>query len=243
MNILICTIVRNEMKFLDKWYTQIKEMVTSFKDDNFSLTVFENDSTDGSFQKIASYDWSFLANFSIITCKLNSPYYFGGKHPQRVANLAFCRNKAIYQFPFLNDVSHILFFETDVECSLDVKDKIIHHEKHYGKKMDVFCGKSVHPGTENIYDSWGTRKTPNQTDWKDADGQTAGFEPMWSVFNCFVIYNAEPIKKGITFGGFNERLGIPDCDTVVLCENFRKAGYDKIYWDTNLHVTHTVNEV
>lgn len=246
MNILICSIIRNEIKFLDKWHAQIKAIVETFKEDSISLSVFENDSTDGSFAKMASYDWSFLSNYVLSSNKLNAPYFFGGKHPQRVQLLGQCRNRAIYQFPFVKDVSHVLFIEADIEYTTETADKIIHHEKYYGKKLDVFTPKSVHagrPGPNNIYDSWGTRKTQNQTDWKDEDGQNGGFEPMWAVFNCFALYNAEPIKKGIAFGGYNERLAIPDCDPVVLCENFRKAGYDQIYWDTNLEVAHTVNEV
>jgi hypothetical protein len=246
MNVLICSIIRNEAKFLDTWHAQIKEIATSFKDDSISLSVFENDSTDGSFAKIAAYDWSFLSNYVIASTKLNAPCFVGGKSPLRVELLAQCRNRCIFQFPFLRDVSHVLFVEADVTYTLDVADKIIHHEKYYGKKLDVFTPKSVHadrPGPNNIYDSWGTRKGPNQTDWKDEDGQTGGFEPMWAVFNCFALYSAEPIKKGIGFGGVNPRLGIPDCDPVVICENFRKAGYDQIYWDTNLEVAHTVNEI
>jgi hypothetical protein len=247
MNILICSIIRNEARFLDTWHAQIKEIATTFKDDSISLSVFENDSTDGSFAKLAAYDWSFLSNYTLTSHKLNAPFFHGGKHPQRTQLLAACRNRCISQFPFLKDVCHVLFIEADITYTIDVADKIIHHEKHYGQAFDVFTPKSVHadrPGPNNIYDSWGTRKTQNDVDWHDEyDQNTAGHTPMWAVFHCFMMLNAEPIKKSIAFGGFNERLGIPDCDPVVLCENFRKAGYDKIYWDPSLEVAHTVNEI
>jgi hypothetical protein len=245
MNILICSIIRNEAKFLDTWHSQIKEIATTFKDDSISLSVFENDSTDGSFAKIAGYDWSFLSNYVLTSTKLNAPCFIGGKHPTRVQLLAQCRNRCMYQFPFLSDVSHVLFIEADITYTIDVADKIIHHEKYYGRKFDVFTPKSVHsdrPGPDNIYDSWGTRKTDKDTDWKDEHSQVGGLAPMWAVFHCFALYRAEPIKKGISFGGFNKRLGIPDCDPVVMCENFREAGYGEIYWDTDLEVKHTVNE-
>ena len=81
MNILICTILRNESKFLDTWYAQIKQIVTTFKDDHFALSVYENDSSDGTFAKLAAYDWSFLSNHVFTSAKLNSPYFVGGKHP------------------------------------------------------------------------------------------------------------------------------------------------------------------
>jgi hypothetical protein len=238
MNVLICSIIRNESKFLDKWYEQIRRTVKSMPEVTFSLSIYENDSTDDSAVRIAGYDWSFLSSYVRTSAKLNCPYFIGGKTPARTEILAFCRNQTMYNSPFLGMMDYILFVEPDTEYSHETVEKIINHEKHYGQKLDVFCGKSVHPNSDNIYDSWGTRKTPNQTDWKDEDGQTAGFEPMWSVFNCLVLYNAEPIKKGFTFGGVNNRLNIPDCDTVVICENFRANGYDKIYWDTNLKVQH-----
>lgn len=244
MNIIICSIIRNEARFLDTWYAQIKELATSFKDDSISLSVFENDSTDGSFAKLASYDWSFLSNYVLSSTKLNAQFFHGGKHPNRTALLALCRNRCMYQFPFLSDVSHILFIEADITYTLDVADRIIHHEKHYGRTFDVLTPKSVHAdrsGPDNIYDSWGTRKTAADTDWKDEYSQVGGLAPMWAVFHCFQMIRAEPIKKGICFGGVNERLGIPDCDPVVLCENLRKAGYSEIYWDPSLEVKHTTD--
>lgn len=245
MNVLICSIIRNEARFLDTWYAQIKEIATTFKDDSFSLSVFENDSTDGSFAKLAAFDWSFLSNYTLTSNKLNSPFFHGGKHPQRVQLLAACRNRCMYQFPFFSEVSHVLFIEADITYTIDVADKIIHHEKHYGRSFDVLTPKSVHgdrPGPDNIYDSWGTRKTYKDTDWKDEYSQVGGLTPMWAVFHCFMMIRAEPLKKGVCFGGVNERLGISDCDPVVLCENLRKAGHDQIYWDPSLEVKHTINE-
>ncbi len=44
MNILISTILRNESKYIDKWYSQLREIVATQPDHSFSLSVFENDS-------------------------------------------------------------------------------------------------------------------------------------------------------------------------------------------------------
>lgn len=238
MNVLICTIVRNEARHLDRWYSQIRVMVTAHPDIGFFLSVFENDSTDGSFQKIIGYDWSVTKARILVTAQLNNPYYLGGKSPERTHNLAYCRNQTMYSFPFLKQQDYVLWVEPDTEFSPEVADRMLNHEKHYGLKLDVFTGKSVHPKTDSIYDSWGTRKTSNQSDYIDGDEGAGGFQPMWSTFSCLALYRAEPIIKGIAFGGVNDRLGRPDCDTVVICEKFRAAGYDKIYWDTNLKVTH-----
>jgi len=145
--------------------------------------------------------------------------------------------------PFLDQVDSVLWLEPDIEFAHEVIEKIIDHEKYYGVKSDVFTGKSTHPNSQGIYDSWGTRKTSEQSDWKDGDedGYTGGIMPMWSTFNCAVLYNAEPIKKGIMFSGVNPRTGQPDCDTVAIVEAFRLNGYNKIYWAPELHVTHFCN--
>ncbi len=241
MNILICSIVRNEARHLDRWYNQIKRTVEKMPEVSFFLSVFENDSNDGSSAKLASYDWSFLPSYVITTSKLNAPFFIGGKEPIRTEILAFARNQSIYHCPFLSKIDNVVFIEPDIEYSHETISTIINHEKVYGKKFDVFCGKSVHPNTDNIYDSWGTRKTKDDTDWKESDGQNWELSEWWSAFHCLVIYNAEPIKRGLAFTGINPRTQKPDCDTVNIVESFRIHGYNKIYSDSSLKVIHYCN--
>ncbi len=238
-NILISTIVRNEARYLDRWHSQIAQLVASQPQHTFTLSVFENDSADGSGGKVASYDWSFLAAFYLVSAKLNTPFFVGGKAPARVQLLADARNQSIYRFPMLALMDWVLVVEPDVAYTMEVADRIINHEHHYGKRLDVFSGKSSPPGSKGLYDSWGSRKTNAVCDWRQGDTEFDGFEPMWSTFNCLTLYRAQPIKEGHTFAGVNPRTGQPDCDTAVICENFRAAGYDQIYWDTNLRVEHS----
>ena len=240
MNILISSIVRNEAQFLHRWYAQLKSLVEGCPDIGFHLSVFENDSTDGSNKLLGLFDFSFFKSYQVTSARMNLPYFVGGKHPTRTELLAYCRNRTIYNFAYLQEMDFVLVVEPDTEFDFATIEKIVNHQKHYGQKFDVFSGKSVHPGTRNIYDSWGTRKTDHQTDWLDADGQEGGLEKMWSTFNCVVIYNAEAIKQNCNFGGINPRSGQADCDTVVICERFRAAGFTNIAWDTNLMVQHHI---
>lgn len=240
-NILISTIVRNEIKFLDLWYAQLKAMVERYKGEfNFFLSVYENDSQDGSALKLNSFDFSFFGNTRIVHERLNTPYFIGGMHPTRTMLLGAARNESIYGFKFLDHMDFILSIEPDTRYDIEKAGILLcDHEKIYGKKFDILSGKSIHVNApERIYDSWGTRITDGVEAWHEGDNVFGGLEPLWSTFNCFVLYNAEPIKKRITFGGFNERLKKPDCDTVVICENFRKNGYDKIFWHTDFNVEH-----
>ncbi len=238
-HILISSIIRNEARHLDRWYSQIRAVVASQPQHTFSLSVFENDSTDGSGLKAAAYDWSGLGAFYITQAKLNSPFFVGGKDATRVALLANARNRTLYHFPMLAQMDWVLVIEPDVAYTVEVADKLINHEHYYGKRLDVFSGKSSPPGSKGLYDSWGSRKTNALCDWRQGDTEFDGFEPMWSTFNCLTIYRADAIRAGHTFGGVNPRTGLPDCDTAVICENFRAAGYDQIYWDTNLRVEHS----
>lgn len=240
MKILLCSIIRNEKLHLDRWYAQIKRTVLSMPEHQFTISVYENDSTDGSKAMLSGYDWSFIATRVLTIADYRVPFFVGGKNPDRTNLLALARNKCMQASPFLDQVDSVLWIEPDTEYTHDVIAHIIEHEKYYGVKADVFSGKSTHPNSDGIYDSWGTRKTSEQTDWKDGDedGYTGGAIPIWSTFNCLVIYNAEPIKKGIMFSGVNPRTGMSDCDTVTIVEAFRANGYNKIYWAPEIKVTH-----
>lgn len=240
MNLLICSIIRNEARHLDRWHAQIRRTVESMPEHTFSLSVYENDSDDGSQAKLAAFDWSFVQSYVLTRAKLNCPFFVGGKHPARTELLAYVRNQCMNNSPFLGQMDYVLWVEPDTEYTHETVAAIINHEQVYGVKADVFSGKSVHPGTNGIYDSWGTRKTAHQTDWKDGDedGYEGGVEPMWSTFNCLCLYNARPIQQGIMFGGVNLRTGQPDCDTCVVVENFRAHGYNRILWAPELKVTH-----
>ena len=48
MNILISSIVRNRINFLSKWAEQLNNLSELNQDINFYLSVYENDSIDGS---------------------------------------------------------------------------------------------------------------------------------------------------------------------------------------------------
>lgn len=75
---------------------------------------------------------------------------------------------------------------------------------------------------------------------------------LWSTFNCFCVYRAAPFAAGLRWGYINTRFnpsgiyvddgdhgsGWVDCDTAVMCERFRAAGYGGIYLNTNCLIRH-----
>jgi hypothetical protein len=50
------------------------------------------------------------------------------------------------------------------------------------------------------------------------------------------MYKSLPFKQGAAFGGFNKRLDNPDCDTVVICEEFHILGYHNIVMNCEFEV-------
>ena len=221
--ILICTIIRNRKKHLDTWLSQIKQIVEHYKDSYlFDLSVYENDSTDGTKDKLQDLDYSFFNNFNVSTRTLNTKYFGSIVDKQRVINLAAARNNCIYSESLdVRDYKKILFIEPDFTYTLNDAIKIIDTPD-----CDIISGVSIYKG--EFYDRWATRKNERET-WgnfhiKDSDS----VEKVWTTFNGFCLYNAEPFKKNIKFDWYNDRLDHFDCDTAVICENFRRNGYINI---------------
>lgn len=238
--ILVSSIVRNEARFLDRYHAQLKALVAAMPQHQFLLSIAENDSDDGSAAKLNALDWTFTAAHQIATARLRTPHFIGGKHPIRTELLARARNQSLFGCPPLLNAAHwVLSLEPDVSYTTATLAQIIDHEQHYGRRFDIFTGKSTHVGSSRLYDSWGSRPKAEHTDWCDGDRvEDRGLESMWTTYNCAALYRADAIRAGHTFGGVNPRTGQPDCDTSVICERFRAAGFNEIYWDTRLEIPH-----
>lgn len=267
MKILICTIMRNRADDLAQWYRQIKELVTTDVANEYFLSVYENDSTDGTWDVLKGLDFSFIQYVNIMTETLNTEYFGSVVSAQRVINLANARNKVIYSSGSYHVADKIVFIETGI--TYDVADAIACIAK--STNYDILSALSVHKKGDidpksfapeehhfvNIYDSWATRATPNTYNDEHARFGNQLITPVWSTFNCFCVYNAEPFKSGISFGWQNVRLkrmaldesnlayrqptaqsNYSDCDTAVVCENFHRNGYSKVAIDTSFWVGH-----
>jgi hypothetical protein len=239
-HILISTIVRNREPYLDQWHKHIKTLCDLDKQNKYYLSVYENDSTDGSLEKIKSLDFSFLEGFYIKTERLSTPIFDShSKDFQRVNLISQARNKSIYSSVFLNKCSHLLSIEPDIIYNSQlVIDEIINKGNY-----DIISPRSVDVDRNCFfYDDWGTRREENDHCWKCFSPhilRNLNIIPVWTTYNCLCFYNAEPFKKFITFGPFNGRLNKPDCDTAVVCENFRKYGYNNIVLNSKVEIYHS----
>lgn len=229
MNFLISTIVRNREKTLPVWYQQIKYLALNNPTDNFSLSIYQNDSTDASQSLLDGFDFSFLKDVKIQHEVLGTRYFGSVMSKERVENLAKARNKTLDVFTDLSLFDKIISIEPDVEYTDEVS-KLLHSE------YDIYSGYSRMRGGAVLYDTWATRALSDHHNW--GGGVINNTIPVWSTFNCFCVYNAKPFSEGARFHWFNKRFNQYDCDTVVICEEFRERGYNLIYMNGSIKIEH-----
>jgi len=274
--VLICTIVRDSSKYLNNWINQIAKLSLEIKDDYIIyLSVYENDSIDGSDVFLKKIDQKLTGNYHIITTeKIGTLKYPSIWNENRIKNLANARQKCLDQANAkwgLSTFDKIAYIEPDVSYDPAwCKELIIaRHPNQAGlQEPDIYSGYSLrvesHP-KESIflYDTCATRKTENDISWSFSDDENwraksliktnfSNFDnnclhSIWSTFNCFCVYNADPFINGLRWNYINKRLdtgqvkiegGWLDADTVVICEDFRKNNYNKIYLNTNCLIRH-----
>lgn len=245
MKILICSIFRNSEKNLDKYFQLLAKAVEKTKDVEFYYSAYENDSTDNTANKLHSMDWKSLfgARYHIQTEKVGTKYYRSSTEADRVQNLAKARNKALFAKDFYKEVDYVLQLESDVSYKPSLFNQLINFKaKHELDKVDIVSAASLQSGISTGFvcrDIWATRRN-SQEEWGQfhANASTTPYGEYWSTFNGVILYKAEPFKKGLEWSAWNPRLEKWDCDTAVICENFRKEGYDKIFINHQAIVTH-----
>ena len=241
MRILICSIIRNRRPYLFNW----KDLILCLADENpdifFDLSVYENDSTDGT----AEYLHSILPELQkelyqvSITCEKNDkPYFPSVKDEDRVTLLAEARNRTLDQMD-LDVYDKIVFIEPDVDYDPDLISELFY------MTSDICSPYSLQP--ENypsfpwIYDCWATRV--KMTDDEFTGPNLYEMPPCLEVdstFNCFCVYKAKPFQEGARFSGINPTTGTWDCDTTNICAEFAQRGYDQIHL-YRIALTHNAN--
>ena len=234
--ILISTIVRNRGVFLDEYFEQIKSFVERLSDKyDFSISIYENDSSDNSKEIIHAQDYSHFYKSFIKTEDINTQFFGSVTDAQRVINFAAARNKT-FEGVDLTEYQWLLIIEPDIIYSDDIINAIINREG-LSFEPDVYSGILMQYGVP--YDTWGMRRTFAE-EWGgfygDADEQP--IREFWTTANGVCLYTMKPFIEGLKFSSFNKRLNKHDCDTAVLCEDFRERGYSKIFINQSIRPNH-----
>lgn len=235
MNILISTIVRNRAFFLEQWAAQLNKLSELNQDVNFYLSVYENDSIDGSKEFLKKCNFPLFKDYTLLSEDLSTNEHGSYKNAERVHLLADARNKSIINSPYLNIIDKVVSVEPDIKYDAEEMRKLLL------SNYDIISARSIERLDNldhHIYDSWATRKYEKDASW-DYSILLDGVMPVWTTFNCFCVYNAEAIKKGCLFSGHNHKINSFDCDTAVICELFRDYGYDNIVMDCDTKVFHS----
>ena len=234
--ILISSIVRNRSKKLKNYFEQIYNFVNYLQNDyDFSISIYENDSIDNSKEVLKLTDYSFFEKKFIKCENINTQFYGSVKDDQRVINFANARNQTLERVD-RQYYDWLLIIEPDIIYNLDFASQII-SRNGLTFKPDIYSGVLT---MNNIpYDLWGMRRT-REEEWGGlyTDFKKNPIQEFWSTANGFCLYNMEPFKKGLNFSAFNKRLNKYDCDTAVLCEDFRELGYNKIFINQSLNAIH-----
>jgi hypothetical protein len=229
--VFIYSIFRNSEKNLQNYYNQLKNTIEELNNDyEFFLSIYENDSIDNTKKILSSFDFSFVNDFSLILENIGTSSFKSVADEQRVKNLSAARLKALSAKDFLQKCHYVLCIESDVSYSKDCIKNLLSFKKDNNlENVDIVSSVSIHKNT-GLYDTWATRRHADE-EWGNLYenwGQKS-YDRYYSTFNCICLYNADVIKKGATYGWYNERFKKFDCDTAVICENFHKLGHHDIF--------------
>lgn len=230
-NILICTIARNVGEKIPRYEAQLRALVEEFKNEyRFKISIYENDSTDNTKQLLSNIDFSIFEDYSLQIENIRTNYIGSVVSEERVMNLANARNKAIFakDGSLLAWSDYILFVESDIAFNPKDYRPILEFKSTGLNDIDILSGVSV-ADRSRLYDTWATRQNPSQIWGNIYNDPSRPIMPYYSTFNCVCLYKSEPFKKGVQFHWFNKTINSFDCDTVVICDEFRRAGYEKIF--------------
>ena len=228
MQILISTIIRDRVHYLPLWLEQLNKLVELNPRHNFSISVYENDSMDGSTRFLETADFSKFKE-AIITSEILGTRKFGSvKIAERMVNLANARNKTLDQID-LTKFDKIISIEPDIQYEPSEVSKLLDTD------WDCITGRSTLPGIY-VYDSYGTRTT-DQDNGTNNFPNIKGIAPVYASYNCFAVYNSKAFQDGARFTGINLNHQ-PDCDTVCVIQHMRGLGYTKHAINCDIEIKH-----
>tara|TARA_R110000803_G_scaffold22351_3_gene55753 strand:+ start:673 stop:1365 length:693 start_codon:yes stop_codon:yes gene_type:complete len=205
----------------------LKESLAKLEKEPIELVVsaYENDSIDDTVKNFKAADFSFIDKLYFEHEVLFTKRFGSTQELERVRNLANARNKTIeIGMEDIKDCNAFVSIEIDITYNPAEYAQLIVDARDY----DILSGASLYRRDKKLYDKWATRR--NEKDqWWDEGHLGVGVQEVYSTYNSFCVYNPKPIVEGVRYG--YRRGSTFDCDTAVICRNFREAGYHKISID------------
>lgn len=237
--ILICTIFRSSEKTFPNYWKQLTENISNCPDVDFYYSGYENDSVDNTKNILLNAPWSeYFKDYSIITEDIATKHYGSVKDDTRVQNLAAARTKATRAKNLVSLVDKVLFVESDIFYDPDTFRRLIDFQTtHNLQKVDIVSIALLRHRNDHNFarDGWATRWDEKSEQNNSYKNYQQPYERYWSTFGGVILYDATPFQQGLDWSGWNKRLNKWDCDTAVICEDFRSMGFTDIYIDHRTH--------
>lgn len=267
MNILICSIVRDNGQTLNNYFNQIVNLIKLCPNDNFYISIFENDSKDNSKEIIKTINYKGIFKNGFIRCQdLNLPRYGSVAEENRVKLLSSYRNETLNQIGSLDKYDKIIWIEPDcfyvpeemvrliysnydiysgmsLRCNYESLSKLNFNINRWLEELD---SKPFNDWLHGCRDGWATRIKPEHLVIPISGEEYSNYFrgsitediEFYSTYNGFCVYNANGFKNGARFGYINEKYNRFDCDTYIICDNFHKLGYNKVFLNKNIKILH-----
>ena len=237
--VLVYSIIRNRAKYIESFYSQLNKLVQSYPQYDFYLSIYENDSTDKTKYKILNKDWSFFKGVSIVSENINTEYFTSTKDEERVKNLSIARNKALESNTFLPIVDYVLMVEGDIRFKVSEVGELLSF-KDQEPDFDIVSAISIRKNGTH-YDWWATRTSAEYVkDHSEIEDNynKKHYGRYYSTSNGLCLYRAKPFQEGVRHHWINTVTKEPDCEMVVLCQNFQEKGYKNIFINYKVKAYH-----
>jgi len=231
--VLVCMIARDASGIIRHTLANVRAQITSLKSSyDFTVSVYENDSSDNTLDLISGFDWKDSATVFVNSENVGSEKWESVESRGRIEAMAAARNKCMEAVD-LNDFDLVLWLDVDywfTDGSIAELLAIVSKEER--DEADVASAYSLHadilrPNME-LYDKWATRGEASQDWWTCTPYKfMPDVAPVYTTFNGLCVYKADPFKNGLRFSSESKNNAL-DVEHVSICEGFHDAGLNRV---------------
>ena len=225
--LVICGLARDVMHSLPVVMKKLDLLGSKFND--YKVVVIENDSNDGSLELLRHWE-KINPKVVLISEKLGTPKWNSIPDPERMKQMASCRNRYLDHIRSMDfKFDYLLVFDLDISLGFSY-DGLAHTFSHVDWDVVGSNGILVPPFGNPIpnpifYDAFAFRaKSLGELTTEEINALyfERGEEmiPVESCFGGLAIYKQEAIMSEASYGG-------EDCEHVVFHRNLATLGFDR----------------
>lgn len=227
MHVVICSLVKNGMKYLPAYRKQLEALYLP-ENVSWTLCILEGDSDDGTWDYLLQ--WASECDRIVIGREDVGEPVAGEGIDGRAVRWARAGNACLELMVSVPEYSHILWMESDLCFPLDLLARLLAHEVDIVSPM-VWIGG-------HFYDTWGFRDLKGKK-WSNyapyhPDYRSDALLELSSVGSC-VLFRREIMDAGVRFRGPYE-TGL----LVGVCNDARSKGF-RVFADTSTSILHPVS--